>query len=161
MYEKTIAHEQSAHHIMTREDTARAAALIRPQWSDHGLTETVREPGEAAAVRFAVEMDGVEAHQWADEVGGMLVLTGSPAIGLTPRAGEVSDRSLADASELGAALMRVSQYVALSNDVATDVSRLRMSDLARIARQRGVDAVDLLMAVNRRAAEETVAEVSA
>ncbi|WP_235561560.1 hypothetical protein [Microbacterium sp. Leaf436] len=146
---------------MTREDAARAAAQLRPAWSDHCLTETVIEPGAPTAVRFAVEMDGVEAHQWADEVDGMLVLTGSPAIGLTRRAGEVSDRSLTDASELGATLMRVSQYVALANDVATDVSRLRMSDLARIARLRSVDAVDLLMAVNRRAEEETAAEVPA
>lgn len=161
MYHTTIAHAQSVRHTMTRVDAGRAAAQVRPQWSDHGRTETVLEPGEPTAVRFAVEMDGAEAHQWADEVDGMLVLTGSPTIGLTPRAGDLNDMSLADACELGATLMRVSQYVALANDVATDVSRLRMSDLARIARLRGVNAVDLLMAVNRRAAEETTAEVSA
>ena len=161
MYDKTITHEQSVRHIMTPEDVARAAAQVRPQWCDHGRTETVIDSGEPTAVRFAVDMDGAEAHQWADEVDGTLVLTGSPTIGLTPRAGDLNDMSLTDACALGAALMRVSQYVALANDVATDVSRLRMSDLARIARLRGVNAVDLLMAVNRRATEETTTEVSA
>ena len=161
MYDTTIAHKKSVRHTMTREDAARAAAQVRPQWCDHSLTETVLEPGESAAVRFAVEMDGAEAHQWADEVDGKLVLTGTPAIGLTPRAGDLNDMSLTDACALGATLMRVSQYVALATEVATDVSSLRMSDLARIARLRGVNAVDLLMAVNRRATAETTAEVSA
>lgn len=161
MYDTTIAHEMSARHTMTCEDAARAAAQVRPQWCDHGRTETVLEPGDPAAVRFAVEMDGAEAHQWADEVDGTLVLTGSPTIGLTHQAGDLNELSLTDALALGATLMRVSQYVALATDVATDVSHLRMSDLARIAGLRGVNAVDLLMAVSRRATEETTAEVSA
>lgn len=58
MNEINVAQASSARHIMTRDDAVRAAAQLRPSWSDHCLTETVLEPGEAAAVRFAVRNDG-------------------------------------------------------------------------------------------------------
>lgn len=153
MYEETIAHRPVARHTMTPDDAARAAAQLRPAWSDHCLTETVVEPGEAAAVRFAVDMDGVEAYQWADEVDGALVLTGRPAVSITPRAGDMSAMALDAAASIGDTLLRLTQYVALCNDVATEVGHLRMSDLVRIARRKETTPALLLIENGRRGVE--------
>ncbi|KTS09906.1 hypothetical protein [Microbacterium testaceum] len=127
-----------------------ALTSIRPVWADDAFTRLIEEPHECKKVRFAVRMDGIEVYQYADDKGGTFALVDEPRLqpGTLP---DLDALSLDELGEIGSAIVRLTQYVALANGTATDVGALRMTDLLRIAALQRVTPAKLLIAVGRRA----------
>ncbi|KEP75780.1 hypothetical protein HR12_23525 [Microbacterium sp. SUBG005] len=124
-----------------------------PAWADPELTQIEHEEGEPDAVRFAASIDGVEFNQWCDEKEGELTVTDGPYV-TTHRLPDLDDLPMSEVAQLGATLIRISQYVALAEGTATEIGALKLSDVSRIARRQNTTATALIRAVGRRGAEQ-------
>jgi hypothetical protein len=137
--------------VQSYDSRLRAIEAVRPDWADPFLTQYVHEMGEPDAVRFAGKIDGVEFHQWCDQIGDTFTLKGGPYV-TTHTIPDLDELPMTGVAELGGTLMRISQFITLANETAIEVGMLRLSDIALIARRQGATATALLMAVGRRGA---------
>lgn len=119
------------------------AAEARPDWSDADLDQFVTENGEPDSVRFALRLDGVEVHQWADLNEGCLTFADGPFV-TTHSLPNLDEMPLAQVAELGATLIRLHQFVGACMGTSTDIRMLTISDLSRLSRKKSLAFETLL-----------------